>query len=109
MTTVSSNLPVAVIGAGPVGLAAAAVAHAPSTCCTPRAESFLAPLSVAAPHAVSSCCGGPAPAGTEACCVLDAQARAAGKAGCGCNDSALAQQTTEPDADAATIAAVPDR
>jgi hypothetical protein len=30
------------------------------------------------------CCGGPAPAGIDACCVLDAKSKASGKAGCGC-------------------------
>lgn len=30
------------------------------------------------------CCGGPAPAEIDACCVLDATEKAAGKAGCGC-------------------------
>lgn len=30
------------------------------------------------------CCGGPAPAGVDACCVLDAKAKDAGKTGCGC-------------------------
>jgi thioredoxin reductase len=30
------------------------------------------------------CCGGPAPAGMDACCQLDAEAKSAGKAGCGC-------------------------
>ena len=30
------------------------------------------------------CCGGPAPKGADACCVLDAQAKSAGTAGCGC-------------------------
>ena len=84
----------------------ATAAHVQSACCGPRAESVIATLSVATPHAVSSCCGGPAPVGTDACCVLDAQARAEGKEGCGCNERALAQQTTEPDADAATIEAV---
>lgn len=34
--------------------------------------------------AASSCCGGPAPAASNACCALDASARAAGEAGCGC-------------------------
>jgi hypothetical protein len=38
----------------------------------------------AAPAAASGCCGGPAPAEVDACCVLDAEAKAAGKAGCGC-------------------------
>ena len=40
-----------------------------------------APVSAAAG---SGCCGGPAPAGVDACCVLDSEAKAAGKAGCGC-------------------------
>ena len=31
----------------------------------------------------SSCCGGPAPAGTDACCVQDADAKATGQNGCG--------------------------
>jgi hypothetical protein len=30
------------------------------------------------------CCGGPAPAGIDACCLSDAKSKAAGKAGCGC-------------------------
>jgi len=34
----------------------------------------------------SSCCGGPAPAGVDACCTDDAVAKAEGKSGCGCND-----------------------
>jgi thioredoxin reductase len=32
----------------------------------------------------AGCCGGPAPAGVDACCVKDAAAKEAGKAGCGC-------------------------
>ena len=31
-----------------------------------------------------TCCGGPAPKDAEACCVTDAEAKAAGEAGCGC-------------------------
>ena len=31
-----------------------------------------------------ACCGGPAPAGADACCVADATAKDSGKAGCGC-------------------------
>ncbi len=34
------------------------------------------------------CCGGPAPAGVDACCVQDADAKAAGDEGCGCATSA---------------------
>jgi thioredoxin reductase len=32
----------------------------------------------------SGCCGGPAPVAAEACCMADAVAKDAGKAGCGC-------------------------
>jgi hypothetical protein len=31
------------------------------------------------------CCGGPAPADTDACCQQDAKAKAAGAKGCGCS------------------------
>ena len=34
--------------------------------------------------ASSGCCGGPAPAEVDACCVADAEAKAEGKSGCGC-------------------------
>ncbi len=37
----------------------------------------------------SSCCGGPAPAASGACCAKDAQAKAAGAGGCGCGDPKL--------------------
>ena len=106
----ANRVELALPGTGVCGLSLdtgdAPAAHASSACCGPRADSLIATLSVAAPHAASSCCGGPAPVGTDACCVLDAQARAEGKEGCGCNESALEQQITEHDADAATIGAV---
>ncbi len=39
----------------------------------------------------TDCCGGPAPKGTDACCVDDAKAKAAGASGCGCGpDKSLA-------------------
>lgn len=38
--------------------------------------------------APSTCCGGPAPTGTDACCVEDAEAKSAGSAGCGCGSAA---------------------
>jgi hypothetical protein len=41
----------------------------------------------------SGCCGGPAPANVDACCVADANAKAGGKSGCGCS-----AQTAEPKA-----------
>ena len=37
-----------------------------------------------APSTSAGCCGGPAPSGVAACCVKDADAKASGKAGCGC-------------------------
>ncbi|RUV79075.1 hypothetical protein EOA88_24655, partial [Mesorhizobium sp. M5C.F.Ca.IN.020.14.1.1] len=33
------------------------------------------------------CCGGPAPAAVDACCVDDAKAKASGKSGCGCGST----------------------
>jgi len=38
--------------------------------------------------AETGCCGGPAPAGADACCVQDAAAKAAGESGCGCGPKA---------------------
>jgi thioredoxin reductase len=40
--------------------------------------------------AATGCCGGPAPAGADACCVKDADAKAAGLSGCGCGTAAVA-------------------
>ena len=37
--------------------------------------------------ATPGCCGGPAPAPSDACCIDDAAAKAASKAGCGCGTS----------------------
>lgn len=39
----------------------------------------------------SSCCGGPAPAREDACCVADAVAKDEGKSGCGCGCGASAE------------------
>ena len=51
-----------------------------------RVELVLPETGVCSTDAVtgSSCCGGPAPEGVEACCVQDADAKAAGEDGCGC-------------------------
>jgi thioredoxin reductase len=38
------------------------------------------------------CCGGPAPAEVDACCVQDADAKAAGESGCGCGTQPAAPQ-----------------
>jgi hypothetical protein len=34
---------------------------------------------------VVACCGGPAPAGTSACCAEDADVKSDGGSGCGCS------------------------
>jgi len=39
------------------------------------------------PSSSEGCCGGPAPAGTDACCVADADAKAKGARGCGCDSA----------------------
>jgi hypothetical protein len=42
----------------------------------------------------ASCCGGPAPAGVEACCVQDAEAKADGDDGCGCGSTAVTAEAS---------------
>jgi len=42
--------------------------------------------------AETTCCGGPAPAETDACCAPDADAKAAGAAGCGCGSKTIVAQ-----------------
>jgi hypothetical protein len=42
----------------------------------------------------AQCCGGPAPAGIDACCVRDAEAKAAGKGGCGCSAAGAPDKET---------------
>ena len=44
----------------------------------------------------SDCCGGSAPLGVQACCVADADAKAAGESGCGCGGSAPKQEAVSP-------------
>lgn len=38
--------------------------------------------------AQTSCCGGAAPQGADACCALDAESKSSGGSGCGCNPRA---------------------
>ena len=40
-----------------------------------------------------ACCGGPAPKEVDACCVKDADAKAAGESGCGCGAPKAAQKS----------------
>ena len=42
------------------------------------------------PRTGAGCCGGPAQANADACCVADEAAKASGKAGCGCGTTAPA-------------------
>lgn len=42
------------------------------------------------------CCGGPAPAEVDACCVADADAKDAGKSGCGCGPAKAPEKVAEP-------------
>lgn len=53
---------------------------ASTSCCGSVEAAAVEPLAVSA----SNCCGGPAPVGVDACCVQDADAKAAGDSGCGC-------------------------
>ncbi|HET6522252.1 MAG TPA: FAD-dependent oxidoreductase [Geminicoccaceae bacterium] len=46
--------------------------------------------------ATAGCCGGPAPAGADACCVRDAEAKAAGEDGCGCGGPARRSPVPAP-------------
>jgi hypothetical protein len=39
----------------------------------------------------ASCCGGPAPAGVDACCAQDAEAKAVGQDGCGCGSASVTE------------------
>jgi len=43
----------------------------------------------------AGCCGGPAPAEVEACCVADAVAKEEGKSGCGCGSKAAPERVIE--------------
>lgn len=41
----------------------------------------------------SGCCGGAAPEGADACCALDAEVKATGGSGCGCNSEATSRRS----------------
>jgi hypothetical protein len=41
----------------------------------------------------TTCCGGPAPTETDACCARDAAVKATGGAGCGCGSAPAAAPT----------------
>ena len=50
----------------------------------------------------SDCCGGPAPAGVEACCAKDANAKSRGASGCGC-DKSSGKELTQAAAGSVTV------
>ena len=61
--------------------------NAGGCCGDPQPVAAPVALSVATQPAAADaagCCGGPAPSGVDACCVDDADAKAAGQSGCGC-------------------------
>ncbi len=61
------------------------------SCCAPQSPLSANQNDFEAQVPEQGCCGGPAPNGVDACCAKDADAKAAGEAGCGCNSKA-----TEP-------------
>lgn len=46
--------------------------------------------------ASGGCCGGPAPAKVDACCVADMEAKEEGKSGCGCSSATATRPDLEP-------------
>ena len=62
--------------------------HTHTQTTTPVASRISAPA-IQKQEAPSACCG-PAPTGTDACCVRDAEVKATGGAGCGCGSVAPA-------------------
>lgn len=68
---------------------------ASASCCgvEPRKETDMSEVKAVGEQPVSACCGGPAPKETDACCVKDADAKAAGESGCGCGVPAVAQKS----------------
>ena len=103
------SLPVAIIGAGPVGPADAALTgdieaamrvelQLPETgVCSARPPGSTV-LHILTPVQAVSCCDGLLAAESDACCDHDAEAKVAGQVGCGCGST---------DAGSAEMAPVP--
>ncbi|HEX9983915.1 MAG TPA: hypothetical protein VGF69_11675 [Thermoanaerobaculia bacterium] len=101
--TQSSDFPIAVIAAGPVDETVGATDQDTSAgCCgtEPKKEEMMAEETMTRTAVASACCGGPAPKDGEACCVKDADAKAAGQSGCGCGTT-LVEEKVAPVAAAA--------
>jgi glycine/D-amino acid oxidase-like deaminating enzyme len=92
------TLPETGVCSGPVADAAGTDEAGGASCCGTTAPPAVAPVfidlltveTLSAPRGAgaAACCGGPAPAATDACCALDAEAKAAGQSGCGCAEHA---------------------
>jgi thioredoxin reductase len=105
------ELPASGVCSGPAAPSADTSADAPvaepvSACCgsAPAVTDVIDVTTITATtpqSAASACCGGPAPAASGACCVLDAEAKAAGESGCGCG---TADGAAEP---ASTVTVAP--
>jgi thioredoxin reductase len=77
------------------GVCSTDLAGSANACCgTPVATPVALQVSAApgGAAAASGCCGGPAPAGVDACCSDDAAAKADGKSGCGCSSEPVVLQ-----------------
>jgi hypothetical protein len=55
----------------------------------------------------AACCGGPAPANVDACCVQDAEAKAVGQEGCGCGSASGADAVVAGEIDVASSGGQP--
>ncbi|MGZ5444028.1 MAG: FAD-dependent oxidoreductase [Thermoanaerobaculia bacterium] len=56
-----------------------------------RKETEMSEVNAVGEPRAAACCGGPAPKEADACCVKDADAKAAGETGCGCGKPKVAQ------------------
>lgn len=54
------------------------------------------------------CCGGSVPKDTDACCVADAESKAAGEGGCGCGDTPSSDNNSAQGACCSAPAPSPD-
>ncbi|HEX6098816.1 MAG TPA: NAD(P)-binding domain-containing protein [Thermoanaerobaculia bacterium] len=73
------------------------VKDATAGCCgaEPKKETDMTEVN-AVEETASACCGGPAPKEADACCVKDADAKAAGQSGCGCGAPKPAAKSAPP-------------
>ena len=67
-------------------------AGAGGSCCGTTATAVASP----GPAVAEGCCGGPAPVEANACCVADADAKAAGESGCGCGSPTAQPAVARP-------------